>query len=287
MSEQPSRYRFLLINAFSLPPDARFQMRAFSGPKEQQIYNYPDVAPFLAGIDWDLHPGAPATHGDWPVMRRQDFLSVGNNRLPLVREACLSGRYNAIVLLGGGDPGYPEAREIGREHRIAVTACAHAQMHVAGLLGHKFSIVDIAEAHNMQMYDLVLRYRMTERCASIRNLDFPLPGPNASDDRPIQAERERALRGEPCDMLEAAVREAVAAVEEDGAEVIMLGCSAAYWLQPLLQRRLHAIGWDVPVLEGFRCAIEVAKTLVDLGVDASGLAFPGERPARSRRRKVF
>jgi Asp/Glu/hydantoin racemase len=88
-------------------------------------------------------------------------------------------------------------------------------------------------------------------------------------------------------MLEAAVQESVAAIEEDGADTILLGCSAAFWMQPLLQKRLHAIGWDVPVLEGASCAIEVAKTLVDLGVDASGLAFPGERPVKWRRRKVF
>ena len=139
----------------------------------------------------------------------------------------------------------------------------------------------------MQMYDLVLRYRMTERCASIRNLDYPLPSPNFADDRPIHAERERALCGEKSGMLEAAVGQAIAAIEEDSAEVLMLGCSAAYWLQPLLQKRLAELGWDVPVLEGMRCAIEVAKTLVDLGLDASSLAFPGERPAKWRRKKVF
>ena len=69
--------------------------------------------------------------------------------------------------------------------------------------------------------------------------------------------------------------------------MIMLGCSAAFWMQPLLQNRLSEIGWDVPVLEGARSAIAVAKMLVDLGLDASGLAFPGERPAKWRRKKVF
>ena len=58
-------------------------------------------------------------------------------------------------------------------------------------------------------------------------------------------------------------------------------------LAPGLEKKLAEIGWDVPVLEGYRCAIGVAKTLVDLGVDASGLAFPGERPVKWRRRKVF
>ena len=266
-----SKYRFLLINAFSLPPTSPYQMRSFSGPKETQVYNYDDVKPFLADIDWDLHPGALATHGEWPVM---------------TREACASGKYNAIVLLGGGDPGYMEAREIGHQHRIPVTSSAHAQMHIAGLLGNKFSIVDIAETHNMRMQDLVLQYRMTDRCASIRNVNYPLPTENFPDNV-IEVERKCALAGQRSGMLDAAVQEAVAAIEEDGAEVIMLGCSAAFWLQPLLQEKLAEIGWDVPVLEGFRSAILVAKMLVDLGVDASGLAFPAERPKKWRRKKVF
>jgi allantoin racemase len=287
LTAQFAKYRFLLINAFSLAPGNHFQMRSFSGPKETQIYNYEDVKPFLADVDWDLNPGAPATHGNWPVTTKQEFMSIGNNRLPLVREGCSSGRYNAIVLLGGGDPGYMESREIGRQYRIPVTSSAHAQMHIAGLLGNKFSIVDIAESHNMQMYHLVVQYRMTDRCASIRNVNYPLPSPNFPDDRPIQAERDRAVQSGSSDMLEAAVRESIAAIEEDGADVIILGCSAAFWMQPLLQKKLAEIGWDVPVLEGARCAIEVAKTLVDLGVDASGLAFPSERPAKWRRKKVF
>jgi Asp/Glu/hydantoin racemase len=160
-------------------------------------------------------------------------------------------------------------------------------MHIAGLLGNKFAIVDIAETHNMQMYQLTVQYRMTERCASIRNVNFPLPSPNFPDDRPIQVERDRAVQSGTSDMLDAAVKESIAAIEEDGAEVIMLGCSAAFWMQPLLEKKLHEIGWDVPVLDGARSAIAVAKMLVDLGLDASGLAFPGERPAKWRRKKVF
>jgi Asp/Glu/hydantoin racemase len=180
-----------------------------------------------------------------------------------------------------------ESREISRQYRIPVTTSAHAQMHIAGLLGNRFSIVDISESHNMQMYHLVVQYRMTERCASIRNVNFPLPTPNYPNDRPIQVERDRAVQSGTSDMLDAAVKESIAAIEEDGADTIVLGCSAAFWLQPLLQKRLLEIGWDVPVLEGARAAIQVAKMLVDLGVDASSLAFPGERPAKWRRRKIF
>jgi allantoin racemase len=287
MDQPASKYRFQLINAFSLSENADFKLRPFKGSKESIIYNYDDVAPFLQGIEWDVHPGAPATHGDWPVEKQEEFASVGLNRLPLVRDACKSGKYNAVVLLGGGDPGYWPAREIGREYNIPVTAAAHSQMHIACMLGNKFSIVDISETHNMQMYNLVVQYRFTDKCASIRNVNHPLPRPNQSDENSIQKSKANALRGEQSSMLDAAEKEAIAAIEEDGAEVIMLGCSAAFWLQPFLQKRLAAAGWDVPVLEGARCAIELAKLFVDLGAGSSGLMIPPERPKRWRRKKTF
>ncbi len=279
-------YRFLLISAFSLPDTAGYRMRAFSGRKQDMLLNHDMLAPLLAGVEWDVHPGAPATHGEWPVETREEFAITGVNRLKVVREACATGCYTAIILLGGGDPGYVEAREIGHRHGIAVTACAHAQMHAASLLGHRFSIIDISENHNLRMADLVVQYRMTDRCASIRNLEFPLPRPAHAGRVSVQDESERYRREGASDMLESAVTQSIAAIEEDGAESIILGCSAAYWLQPVLRQRLAEAGWDVPVLEGYRCSIAQAKMLVDLGVDASGIAFPKDPPPRTRRRKV-
>ena len=46
-----------------------------------------------------------------------------------------------------------------------------------------------------------------------------------------------------------------------------------------------AMGWDVPVLEGYRCALGLAKLMVDLKLKASGLLYPGDRPVKWRRKK--
>ncbi len=287
MSPDAKKFRFLLIQAFSLPPTSKYQLRPMQGPKETQLMNYPDFAHLLEDVNWDLHPGAPAPHGDWPVETREEFCLVAASRLPIVREACRSGKYNGIILLGGGDPGFPESREIGRNHQIPVTACADAQMHVAAMLGNKFSVIDISEVHSMRMRDLVVQYHFSGSCASIRNINFPLPRPPYGEERPIQQEKEKAARGETSDMLETSISEAVSAIEADGAEVIILGCSAAYWMQPFLQKRLGAMGWEIPVLEGYRCAIEQAKMLVNLNLDVSGLAFPSDHPRKWRRKKSF
>jgi len=286
MAEQ-NKFRFLMIQAFSLPESSPYLHRTLKGPKESRLMNYQDVRALLEDVEWELHPGALATYGDWPVENREEFCYAAAARLPIVREACESGKYNAIILLGGGEPGFLESREIARNYGIPVTACAYSQMHVASMLGNKFSVIDLSELHNMYYYNLVVQHRFTERCASIRNINFPLPRPPDTGEPAVRVEKEKALRGEHSAMVEAAVTEAVAAIEEDGAEVITFGCSATFWLQPFVEKRLRDMGWEIPVLEGYRCAIALAKMMVELRVDASGLTFPGDRPRKWRRKKVF
>ena len=248
--------------------------------------NYDNVKHLLATVEWELHPGPLASYGDWPVETSEEFAYVAAGRLPIVREACESGKYNAIVLLGGGEPGFIESREIAQHYKIPVTACAFSQMHIATMLGNKFSVIDIAENHNMYYYDLVLQHRFTERCASIRNINYPLPRPDRIPMNPRSISEGEGARGKVGNRGMRS-REAVASIEEDGAEVITFGCSASFWLRPFVEERLHDMGWDIPVLEGYSCAIELAKAMVNLGVDASGLLLPGDRPKKWRRKKTF
>jgi allantoin racemase len=286
MPLEEKKFRFFLVQAFHLPATSKYVHRQTEGTKEQRLMNYDNVKHLLEDVEWVLHPPL-APYGDWPVENREEFAYVAAARLPIIREACESGKYNAIVLLGGGEPGFMEAREIARSYKIPVTACAFSQMHVASLLGNKFSVIDIAENHNMYYYNLVVQHRFTGRCASIRNINYPLPRPGCIDPSSLHIEKAKALRGEESDALECAVREAIAAIEEDGAEVITFGCSASFWLRPFVEKRLHEMGWEIPVLEGYSCAIELAKAMVSLGVDVSGLMLPGDRPKKWRRKKIF
>ena len=139
----------------------------------------------------------------------------------------------------------------------------------------------------MYYNNLVVQHRFTKRCASIRNIGYTHARPGYTGEPSLREEREKALRGEPSEAVDIAVKEAVAAIEEDGAEVITFGCSGTFWLKPFVQKRLEEMGWEVPVLEGYGCSIALAKAFVDLGVDASGLTFPGDRPKKWRKKKIF
>ena len=285
MQDEKKKYRFILIQAFQLPASSPYRHRALEGPKEKSLQNFDQIGHLLADVEWDLHPGALTTYGDWQVENQEEFCHAAAGRLGIVREACASEKYNAIVLLGGGEPGFHASREIARPYGIPVTSCAFSQMHVATMLGNKFSVIDLAENHSSYYAGLVVQHRFAERCASIRNLQMPHPRPGYPEVH-LAKQKERVLAGETAEMLEAAVTEAVAAIEEDGAEVIMFGCSALFWLQPFLEKRLNDIGWEIPVIEGYRCAIELAKAMVNLGMTASGLTYPADRPKKWRRRKL-
>ncbi|MEK6710034.1 MAG: aspartate/glutamate racemase family protein [Nitrospinota bacterium] len=283
MAEQ-KKFRFLLVPAFRLPEDGRFVKYDPTLAKEQRVKSYANVADLLGDVEWDLHEGALAPYGDWQVENREEFAYASVARLPIVKEACESGKYNAIVLLGGGEPGFLEAREITRKHGVVVTSCAFSQMHIACMLGNKFSVIDFAETHNMYYRNLVLQHRMEQRCASIRNIGYYHPRPGVSGEPVLEHERDKARRGERSEAVDRAVKEAVSALEEDGAEVITFGCSGTFWLQPFVEEKLLELGWEVPVLEGYSAAIGLAKMLVGMGVNASGVTFPDDRPKRRPRR---
>jgi len=134
MPDPAQKFRFLLIQAFHLPETSPYLHRTVEGTKETRLMNYNNVKHLLEDVEWDLHRGPPASYGDWPVETREEFCLVAAGRLPIVREACESGKYNAVVLLGGGEPGFLESREIARRYGIPVTACAYSQMHVASML---------------------------------------------------------------------------------------------------------------------------------------------------------
>ena len=283
------KYRFLFIQPFELPKTSKHADRYHSDElsKEKRMRTeYLNISHLLEDIEWDFHGGPIAPYGDWAVETREEMSKVGAMRLDIVRQACQSGKYNAIVMLGGGEPGFSEAREIGKHFNIPVSSCAFSQMHIATMLGRKFTVIDFTEVHNMLYSDLIVRHQMTDHCASIRNINFyhSRPGYEGST---IDQERDKYLRGEKSDALEVALAEAIDAIENDGAEVITFGCSDCFWLQQPLQKRLNEIGWDIPVLEGYTCAIELAKLYVDIGHGVSGLLYPSEMPKKIRRKKVF
>ena len=186
--------RLLLIQPYTFAETSALYVPPADASREARLINFEDYGHLLQGLAWDVHPGPVGPFGDSFVETREEFAIVGALRLPIVREACASGQWDAVVLLGGGDPGFIEAREIGQRFGVPVVACAHAQMVVAGMLGHRFGVLDVTEVHNAQMAELVVRYRMVEHCAGVRCIDAPLPRPSRPGAGNVQAAKAAGVQ---------------------------------------------------------------------------------------------
>ena len=208
----------------------------------------------LRGVQWDIAPGNPGPAPD----TREDMAAAIPGVLKLVREACESQKYDALILLGGLEPGLFPAREIAAAYGIPVVGGTSSEVAFASILGNKYTIIDTLDWMAIAMRQNIITYGMNEKCASIRSIEW----------------HPQSLNGNPPEAVEAFVRECIEAIEKDGADVIVVGCNQLLWVQPLAQKQLIEHGYEIPVLHPYKCAIEAAKALVNMKLSQSKFAFP-------------
>jgi allantoin racemase len=139
------------------------------------------------------------------------------------------------------DPGLREAREI--TERLVVTAPAEAALHIASSLGHSFSIIVGRKKWIPKMRENLAHYGFKDRLASFKSVELGVH----------DFQRDR---GETARRLRAAAKEAV---ERDGAEVIILGCTLEFGFYKQLQEEL-----GVPVIDAVLAPLKYLEFLIEL-----------------------
>ena len=167
-------------------------------------------------------------------------------------------QYDAFVIACYSDhPTIYALREITEKPVLGI---AEASMYVACMLGYKFSIVTTNEEWEPLLWDAVRHYGLTERCVSVRSTHMPV----------------LALEESPDETYGLIEKTAKQSIEEDGAEVICLGCAGMAGLDKHLQKKL-----GVPVLDGVVCALKLLEGMVGYGLTTSkrrAYAQPGYKP---------
>lgn len=172
--------------------------------------------------------------------------------LALAQEAERDG-CDAVISDCFGDPGVRAGRELVD---IPVIGPAEASFLLAAGLGHRFTIVTVLPSVVPMIEHLVQAAGVTSKLASVRSIDIPVLG--LTD---IEA------------MKKALYREMVAAIDEDGAHVLVLGCTGMMGVAEELQSQLRAAGFDVPVVSPTAAAVRLAETLVGLGLRQSRITY--------------
>jgi allantoin racemase len=191
---------------------------------------------YAAG-DFDVEcrptPDAPAF-----IETYEDQIKVAPGMIKLVRENV--GLYDAFIVACHCDPNLDVIKEITVKPVVGI---GEASMRIASMLGHSFSIITDT-AHSIPNKEaLVRKYYLQDVLASVR------------------APEEKITKGREEEVY---FKVSKLAVEQDLAEVLVLGCAGMTALDKPLQQKL-----GVPVLDGIVCALMIATGLVKYGASIS------------------
>ena len=139
---------------------------------------------------------------------------------------------------------------------IPVVGAGEAAVHIASMLGDNFSIIDPGPPHQTYSHRVAAAAGLLHKLKSVRYLSLGVSGLSVDFDT----------------VLGQMVEEAVKAVEEDGAHVIVFGCTGMRRYAERLAREMGEYG--VPVVEPITAAVNVAEVLVRLGLRQSKLTYP-------------
>lgn len=165
---------------------------------------------------------------------------------------------DAIIIDCMADPGMKAAREVVR---IPVLGPGETSMHLAAMMGQKFSIVTVLDSVRPILVNIAKVYGVYEKLASVGVVDIPV------------LELEARL-GE---VQQALARKAQEAVERDGADVIVLGCTGFLGCAVAIEKHLLAAGHDVPVIDPIPATVCIAEAIAKSGLRHSKRTYPFPR----------
>jgi allantoin racemase len=184
--------------------------------------------------------GAPSIEGHY----EEEFAIM--SFLQTIRDR--GSEFDGVMIACYGDPGLYACREISQ---VPVVGIAEASMLMACTVAHRFSIVTVLPRVKPMIANAVRLHGLEHRCASIRTTPLSVLD--------CELDPERAVRE-----LTAAAQ---AAVADDEAEAILLGCGGMGALDEKISAQL-----DVPVIDGLVCAVKLLEGLHDYGLKTSRAA---------------
>lgn len=161
--------------------------------------------------------------------------------------------YEGVFINCFGDPGVRAARECVD---IPVSGEFEPVMHLALGMADRIGIVTVLPNVLPMIRGEIAKTHLDGRVACVRSVDIPV----------LDLSSHEKL----CNAL---YEESLKAIREDGAEAIVLGCTAMVDVTETVQARLHEAGYRVPVLEAAQSAVMLLELTVKMGLRHSRITY--------------
>ena len=161
----------------------------------------------------------------------------------------------AIVIDCMGDPGLDACREAVS---VPVLGPCQTSMHTAGLLSHSFGFITVLNRLRPLIDNMASKYGLGAKYASFQAIDIPVL--EISDDSET--------------LNDALTEKALLAVQQDGADALILGCTGFLGCAAAMRRGLLDARLDVPVIDPIPLTVHIADTLIKTGLSHSKRTWP-------------
>lgn len=186
--------------------------------------------------------------------RYAEFLDT-DSIVTIAKQAEQDG-YDAIFITCFGEPGVSVVRELVT---IPVIGGFLSSAMTSNVISQKFSIVTVVPDVVPMLRELARTLGVEERLASIRVIDVPVP---ELGNIPLVEQK----------LLE----QSVAAIREDGARAILLGCTGMLGVREYVEEHIQyelQLTEPVPVVSPNQHAVGYLQSMVRMGLTHSRLAF--------------
>ena len=211
-----------------------------------------------SGFEVDLMftraPVFPVTH--------LDHVSMQLSSIEAAMEAQEKG-YDAIFVNTIGD--YALAAQRAGVN-IPVIGAGQSAMQIASSLGKKFSIVSIWPPKMRFIYEGLLRdYELEHLCTSVRHVTEDSELATLGDEENFVTD----MGSQKLESIKRIVGECRKAVSEDGADVVILGCTC---MSPTHEHVQAAM--DIPIINGVTAGYKFTEMILSLGLSTSRTQYP-------------
>ncbi len=197
-------------------------------------------------------------------------ISVGV--LEKIRQYSEMNQHDAIVCRGSLEPGFYSGREISK---IPVAFALHSAVHAASLIGDRFSILEVTDPMAAIARRNVEAYGLGRKLVSVRALG--ISSIEAGTIIYAHKKADRAKAPDVCNMLDIAMAQCRLAIEKDGADTIIIGCTPLQYLEDEFRQRLDEAGFrEIPLICEFPAAVEMAKVMVNMKLKQAARAYPSD-----------
>jgi allantoin racemase len=166
---------------------------------------------------------------------------------------------DAVIIDCMGDPALNACRE---RLDILVLGPGETSMHLAAMLGLRFSIVTVMDSVVPMLENLAAVYGLTGKLASVRSINLPV----------LEIHEDRAA------LQEALLSQCQRAIIDDGVHSIVLGCTGFLGCAEALSATLAASSRSVPVVDPIPTTVYVASALLSARLRPSRQTYSSGAP---------